>query len=845
MSVPYGVAEKEKGKCGEETLKQQGPAVSEPTRSPKVSYNASNEKIKEITPDKICLDDDEKRKESPTSNIAPHVVRAPSQEHNHISVIRAADTVSVEKTVSVSLSKTTDSSLKTLASTPAEVSANTGTVAIQNNSTNDIRVSSVSTTKGEQVSISTISCNASTLAGLTQSVSAPILNSNNTVTSLNGSYSEVNARAKNIRLSVPVNGQTMNGMMMQQHPYNQVGRNMQHPLQQNNLGLQLQYQQLRNMQQGMLPVNSAMQFQQMQMRYNHFQNAQARDVHPFMYQALNANHRFNYNRQDDWQKQFHLNQFHQSLTYALGSVPNFQAAVSEVLAALKNNYIIEKRKEMNRERNSLEKRKKKQQKQKKKGKKKAESETQQTKEWVQCELCMKWHELPSNIHAEDLPDTWYCEMGKSWGIKSCRKASKRGRKSKKEKKEKGKVGRPALKKTYLASPNSGGEQMKWVQCDEEKCKKYRKIPFSEKVGSKWNCSMNSDPLRNTCSAEEEEHDADLKSLKKATAKKRGRLPSSGRGTPGRPPGKKNKTDPSSSNAKQAKNKDGPKKDDATNFKWVQCDTCQTWRRIPGHVDMSKLPEKWYCAMNEWDPLRATCTAPQEKDPNQQANLNGKGPIIARGSKGINEEGRSSYMELIPLHYKHRNAKQCGLGPSFIERFCRSSLYISKPNLFEPGRKHKNRKNRSWRRESKGAKLLPYTSVYVKKMGEDLEGPEIYTDSCESMIYVNKREKRNQKIRTMIINILSHRKCNLDDILKIAGGQASVFKDEISFQLNFLSEKGLIVSVSKDPSIGNVKESEEVEGVTYMLSNDWTNCSAFAPLPLKLAKPWKTKLKKFT
>jgi hypothetical protein len=31
--------------------------------------------------------------------------------------------------------------------------------------------------------------------------------------------------------------------------------------------------------------------------------------------------------------------------------------------------------------------------------------------------------------------------------------------------------------------------------------------------------------------------------------------------------------------------------------WVACDKCSKWRRIPGDIDLSSLPEEWYCTMN--------------------------------------------------------------------------------------------------------------------------------------------------------------------------------------------------------------------------------------------------------
>jgi hypothetical protein len=46
--------------------------------------------------------------------------------------------------------------------------------------------------------------------------------------------------------------------------------------------------------------------------------------------------------------------------------------------------------------------------------------------------------------------------------------------------------------------------------------------------------------------------------------------------------------------------------------WVQCDVCNKWRRLPLFVDDGNaLPESWTCSMNEFDKLRASCSAEQE------------------------------------------------------------------------------------------------------------------------------------------------------------------------------------------------------------------------------------------
>lgn len=49
--------------------------------------------------------------------------------------------------------------------------------------------------------------------------------------------------------------------------------------------------------------------------------------------------------------------------------------------------------------------------------------------------------------------------------------------------------------------------------------------------------------------------------------------------------------------------------------WVQCDTCQQWRNLPGctkkEYERVQAMKRWTCSMNIWDPLRASCAQPEE------------------------------------------------------------------------------------------------------------------------------------------------------------------------------------------------------------------------------------------
>ncbi|KAM8749469.1 MORC family CW-type zinc finger protein 3a [Acanthopagrus schlegelii] len=46
--------------------------------------------------------------------------------------------------------------------------------------------------------------------------------------------------------------------------------------------------------------------------------------------------------------------------------------------------------------------------------------------------------------------------------------------------------------------------------------------------------------------------------------------------------------------------------------WAQCDSCLKWRKLPDGIDCSKLPEKWYCALNP-DPQFRNCKVEEEPE----------------------------------------------------------------------------------------------------------------------------------------------------------------------------------------------------------------------------------------
>lgn len=83
--------------------------------------------------------------------------------------------------------------------------------------------------------------------------------------------------------------------------------------------------------------------------------------------------------------------------------------------------------------------------------------------------------------------------------------------------------------------------------------------------------------------------------------------------------------------------------------WVQCETCEKWRRLPpkNHPRYpTNLPDSWLCTMNDWDETTNTCSAPEE-------SANAK--VLTRGGKKVKIwlrrlRSNDRYMKIYTNHY---------------------------------------------------------------------------------------------------------------------------------------------------------------------------------------------------
>ena len=291
------------------------------------------------------------------------------------------------------------------------------------------------------------------------------------------------------------------------------------------------------------------------------------------------------------------------------------------------------------------------------------------RQWAMCDTCQKWRQLPYFVAAESLPEKWFCRLNR-WDSKHnfCEAPEETGNEpcepdilaheAKWEASQVVKVGRPGRKPgrkplvhesddeadgRKSSSPRGGAAavpvpavlvQVDWVECT--KCKRWRKVPsdIAKTLPDVWYCTMNNwNPLTNKCSVKEETDETPF-------------FPIIGLGSevthaiaPVKPkgqPGRKAAVPPPGSGAPVKKV-----------TQWVQCErrNCKKWRKVPMHVNMKTMPEKWYCEMNTWDLDRASCDAGEDTDSEAegQSNKSGRSQLILSNSKG---PGSLSYRRII-------------------------------------------------------------------------------------------------------------------------------------------------------------------------------------------------------
>jgi hypothetical protein len=139
--------------------------------------------------------------------------------------------------------------------------------------------------------------------------------------------------------------------------------------------------------------------------------------------------------------------------------------------------------------------------------------------------------------------------------------------------------------------------------------------------------------------------------------------------------------------KTARKKD---KDGDSPAHWVACDTCGKWRSLPGSIDVSALPERWYCAMNKWDSSHDDCSKEEEEYVE---------PDTASGSKIASSRSNGSLSGLDGEGGKKKDRTSRGESKGSRKRSSRAD----EDSDDDDNRKDGSRSRNNSRRRSKGGR----------------------------------------------------------------------------------------------------------------------------------------------
>lgn len=77
--------------------------------------------------------------------------------------------------------------------------------------------------------------------------------------------------------------------------------------------------------------------------------------------------------------------------------------------------------------------------------------------------------------------------------------------------------------------------------------------------------------------------------------------------------------------------------------WISCSICQKMRKVPGHMEISRL-KKFICSMNIWDPPYADCSVPEEEDKENAS-------IDLQGNYNEYEQEKEQFMEKLKQYHR--------------------------------------------------------------------------------------------------------------------------------------------------------------------------------------------------
>jgi len=513
--------------------------------------------------------------------------------------------------------------------------------------------------------------------------------------------------------------------------------------------------------------------------------------------------------------------------------------------------------------------------------------------WVQCDSCQKWRLLPKFVDMDLLPEKWFCQLNKYDSKRDTCDAPEQDQEE--------------IKRERILIRKEKIEAHKARMCDVLSMKENRPYLERKPSATKESPSLVKSPIspisdKRTPDKLETVDLMETRNEPVVPPPKRGpdsrfnepAVPPPKRGPDGRFISPQSVERPSSFDVRNSRNGGGmftmqdnknansisvdggksrnrnrsrsdrnrgkereKEKEKVEDVQWVQCESCNKWRRLASHINVKDLPDSWYCNMNTWNPSVADCnvaedTSEAEHHTVEYTILNGSGVRqttnklcyrhLVQGGRQISERARTAESIFVTYEIPGTDSKTV------------ASLMYNVSSAFVP--------------KGQNPKKLPLTDkntptlfniLRKSRMYDELNGTNIVSasdnddyDEKESESLKNEQNARTSETVTACENILK-------DLVYHALGENTLTCDEILLEAQcrnwnngeqFATVRALCNLQNVQKAIYDLIQERTVEGIEgKLLSGEKSiryrrftgemsvlvkKCRS-----MKIAKPWKS------
>jgi hypothetical protein len=245
-------------------------------------------------------------------------------------------------------------------------------------------------------------------------------------------------------------------------------------------------------------------------------------------------------------------------------------------------------------------------------------------DWVQCDKCTKWRKLPLNVSAASLPDEWYCSLNIWDPVHNDCAVEEETADSASTEPVAYTIGSTGSAATITATDSSDAAA---VVEDNTNAEDADAEDNNEGGESKLKTPAAKRPPARRPPSGAKSGGGSAQSANRRSNVKDTDYDSDDNAAP-------NTADVVKSTSRRSSTKRSGGSAVVENVDWVQCNRCGKWRRVPGSIKVSDLPDVWECRMNTWHLQLARCSAKEETDGDVVGvSINSATPPPGRGGGG--------------------------------------------------------------------------------------------------------------------------------------------------------------------------------------------------------------------